>query len=405
MTVPQGKTSRTRFRILLFSVLAGALLLEGLSLTGRLDRDAPLLQWQYSDPGRPIHGQLVFDVAAFDSRPGLSRLEFRVDDGPRQEVVANPIQTGIFSFTLDTTSLADGPHTIAVTARDRSLLRNAATETLELQLDNTPPQVTLAAPPAPTAQGGALAICLLSSEELGPSAVQIGDRQVAFYSVGDGRYRALVGLGVDEEAGATALTILAADRAGNGITLEENLEIRPVDWPRGGYITLTPAQEKTQKDRSKGQGANDRRGDAYGRRVDAQLWTGTLQVPAAGSFTSPFGKFREYSSGIKRHHKGLDIANALGTPIHASADGIVTLAEELAIYGNAVILAHGHGVSTSYNHLQNIEVEVGQRVQQGDRIATMGSTGQSTGSHLHWGMVVGGVAVDPVPWTESTLGE
>ncbi len=405
MNPPAGKASRARIRALLFGLLAVALILEGLSLAGRLDRDPPVLQWQYSDPGRPVHGQLVFDVAAFDARPGLSRLAYQVDGGPHQDIGANPSQQGIYSFTLDSTTLDDGPHTIAVIARDRALLRNTATATLELTMDNTPPEVSLVSGPSPTAQGGALAIRIQSNEELGPSAVTIGDRQVAFYAAGEGRYRALVGVGVDEDPGPAELTILTADRAGNGITRAAELEIRAVDWPKGGYITLSPAQERAQKDRSKGQGANDKRGAAYDRRVPEQLWQGPLQVPSAGRFTSPFGKFREYSTGVKRHHKGLDIAAPLGTPIHAAADGIVTLAEELAIYGNAVILAHGHGVSTSYNHLQTIEVEVGQRVEQGERIATMGSTGQSTGSHLHWGMVVGGVAVDPELWLEETLGE
>ena len=116
--------------------------------------------------------------------------------------------------------------------------------------------------------------------------------------------------------------------------------------------------------------------------------------------TSPFGKYREYNTGVRRHHYGTDIANVIGTPIYASNRGTVTLADMLHLYGNAVILNHGQGVSSSYNHLSKIQVKVGERVEKGQRIGLMGATGQATGSHLHWGMVVNGVAVAPEEWTE-----
>ena len=83
---------------------------------------------------------------------------------------------------------------------------------------------------------------------------------------------------------------------------------------------------------------------------------------------------------------------------------MVTLAEELHIYGKVVILSHGQQVSSSYNHLHTIEVEVGDHVERGQVIGRMGSTGQSTGSHLHWGMVANGIAVDPAEWMTSDFG-
>jgi murein DD-endopeptidase MepM/ murein hydrolase activator NlpD len=86
--------------------------------------------------------------------------------------------------------------------------------------------------------------------------------------------------------------------------------------------------------------------------------------------------------------------------VKAPAGGIVTLAEELHIYGNAVIVKHGPRVSSSYNHLSTIGVAVGDVVEAGDVVGEVGSTGQSTGPHLHWGMVVGGVAVDAEQWSD-----
>jgi murein DD-endopeptidase MepM/ murein hydrolase activator NlpD len=74
------------------------------------------------------------------------------------------------------------------------------------------------------------------------------------------------------------------------------------------------------------------------------------------------------------------------------------LAEPLTVRGNALVLDHGWGMLTGYWHLSKIEVDVGQRVQKGDLIARIGSTGLSTGSHLHWEMWVGGVNVNPMEW-------
>jgi murein DD-endopeptidase MepM/ murein hydrolase activator NlpD len=103
---------------------------------------------------------------------------------------------------------------------------------------------------------------------------------------------------------------------------------------------------------------------------------------------------------VKRHHLGTDIANQTGTAIYAGSSGVVTLAEHLHIYGNSIIINHGQGVSTSYNHLSEIEVAVGDKVEKNQQIGLMGATGQVTGPHLHWHMAVNGVAVAPEQWIE-----
>ena len=153
-------------------------------------------------------------------------------------------------------------------------------------------------------------------------------------------------------------------------------------------------------DKSKSQEDNAKRGNAYAKQELAQLWEGTFIRPTEGRLTSPFGKYREYNTGVRRHHLGTDIANIVGTPVYAGNHGIVTLADRLHIYGNAVIINHGQGVLTTYNHLSEIRVKVGDRVKKEQLIGLMGATGQVTGSHLHWHMVVNSVAVDPEEWTK-----
>ena len=145
--------------------------------------------------------------------------------------------------------------------------------------------------------------------------------------------------------------------------------------------------------------ANEARWAAYMQDLGLPLVEGVFVKPVEGRITSRFGKVRRYNTGVVRHHLGTDMKGRLGTPVVAAHAGTVTLAEELHIYGNAVILKHGPNVSTSYNHLSQITVDVGQEVTQGMMIGRVGSTGQSTGPHLHWGMEVGGTAVAPEEWT------
>ena len=99
-------------------------------------------------------------------------------------------------------------------------------------------------------------------------------------------------------------------------------------------------------------------------------------------------------------HHGLDIANGQGTPIYASAAGIVVNSEWMGGYGRMVQLDHGFGLTTIYAHCQRLLVRRGQRVERGQLLATMGTTGQSTGTHLHFEVRVEGHAVDPLDYLE-----
>ncbi|WP_235442137.1 DUF5930 domain-containing protein [Rhabdonatronobacter sediminivivens] len=114
--------------------------------------------------------------------------------------------------------------------------------------------------------------------------------------------------------------------------------------------------------------------------------------------TSGFGPRRHPLTGRNRMHNGLDWAGPRGTPIHATADGVVTQAGRQGGYGNLVIIRHDFGIETYYAHLNSVNVRAGQRVSRGDRIGGMGTTGQSTGVHLHYEVRVGGTPVNPITY-------
>jgi murein DD-endopeptidase MepM/ murein hydrolase activator NlpD len=118
--------------------------------------------------------------------------------------------------------------------------------------------------------------------------------------------------------------------------------------------------------------------------------------PVKGWITSRFGHRASPFTGRKEFHRGLDIANREGTPILASADGIVTYAGRKGLMGNMVAIDHGFGMMTRYGHLKTILKKKGARVKRGETIALMGNTGRSTGPHLHYEVRLNGVAVNPI---------
>jgi murein DD-endopeptidase MepM/ murein hydrolase activator NlpD len=112
-----------------------------------------------------------------------------------------------------------------------------------------------------------------------------------------------------------------------------------------------------------------------------------FQWPVMGHITGVYGSQRILNGQPRRPHYGIDIAAPAGTPVQAPADGMVTFVHpNMYFSGGTLILDHGHGLSSSFLHLQSIHVKVGQKVKQGDMIATVGATGRVTGSHLDWRM-------------------
>ena len=119
-------------------------------------------------------------------------------------------------------------------------------------------------------------------------------------------------------------------------------------------------------------------------------------VKDAFRFTSQFGFRRDPKTGGRRMHSGVDFAAGSGTPLYATADGVVTHAGWSSGYGRLVKIQHEFGIETRYAHQSKIRVKVGQRVSRGDRIGDMGATGRVTGVHLHYEVRVGGKAVNPM---------
>jgi murein DD-endopeptidase MepM/ murein hydrolase activator NlpD len=115
----------------------------------------------------------------------------------------------------------------------------------------------------------------------------------------------------------------------------------------------------------------------------------------AMKLSSNFGRRRAPKRGASRNHKGIDIPGPVGTPILATADAVVGRAQRVSGYGKFIELDHGNAIQTRYGHMSALNVYAGQRVKKGDVIGFMGSTGNSTGSHLHYEVRIAGEAINP----------
>ncbi len=177
----------------------------------------------------------------------------------------------------------------------------------------------------------------------------------------------------------------------------------PSEHPSGGVGTGTSLASRElfgeessalQKRMENLDSSFDRLEQAWGERLKVLASTPSL-APVSGFFSDGFGWRRDPIDGSREFHKGVDIVAPLGTPVRAAADGLVTAAGRMAGYGSMIHLAHGYGLGTRYGHLSRVLVTPGQRVKRGDVIGLVGSTGRSTGPHLHYEVFRTGNQVDP----------
>lgn len=139
------------------------------------------------------------------------------------------------------------------------------------------------------------------------------------------------------------------------------------------------------------------------KKLDATDPQPAIAIPSAQpveklDYSSNWGIRSDPFHGNARMHAGVDIRGPIGTPIYATADGYVGRAQRAGGYGNLIELEHGKGLQTRYGHLSKILVNPGDQVRRGQLIGLMGSTGRSTGSHLHYEVRMDGGAVNPVPF-------
>lgn len=190
-------------------------------------------------------------------------------------------------------------------------------------------------------------------------------------------------IGHDRDAAAeTTLTVTADNLVHEQIISVEQREynIQRVEGVPQRYTQPRPPEVQ---ERIRREGAQ--KSAAYRSRWGVPGFASGFVMPLAGTITGVYGSQRYYNGEPGRPHYGIDIAAPAGTPILAPADGVVTLAHpDMYFEGGLIFIDHGQGFTSAFLHLQDVEVAVGDVVAQGDRIATVGAGGRSTGAHLDW---------------------
>ena len=201
------------------------------------------------------------------------------------------------------------------------------------------------------------------------------------------------GVGRDEQ-GPLSVEVLRADGTRDHVAIT----VTPRDWPIERIDGVPPKTvnpppaiaERIRREQARVVAAR-MRDDARADFAQDFIW------PVRGRISGRFGNQRIYNGTPKSAHSGMDIAAAKGTPVLAPAAGVITFADDdLYLTGGTVVLDHGHGVSSNFLHLSRIDVQVGDRVEQGQAIGAVGATGRATGPHLHWGMNWFKVRIDPL---------
>jgi murein DD-endopeptidase MepM/ murein hydrolase activator NlpD len=258
----------------------------------------------------------------------------------------------------------------------------------------------------PLYQGSLLEVTVRTSQPVSLTG-QFGEWDIPFALDGD-QYIGLVGVGAHPVSGVTPglhrLVITATLENTSPTVVNSNVEIRPGHY-NSEYIILS-SDRQSLLDPALIAAERDKLNATWSVFTPQRYWNGLFQVPVDQfiRISSPFGTRRSYGGGpMTSYHEGTDFAIGSGTPVYAPADGVVVIAEPLAVRGNAVMIDHGWGLYSGYWHLSEFKVTPGQTVKQGDLIALSGNTGLSTGAHLHWDMRVRGLNVDPLQFTRQVF--
>lgn len=212
----------------------------------------------------------------------------------------------------------------------------------------------------------------------------------------EGEWVALIGIDLDTAAGDYELPISISFEDGTVRNRTQSLTVTRGQYPETHlevaqrYVELSPESQERAARESREIAA------IYAARSNETDWLQPFAAPLPGvSGGRNFGHRRFFNGQPRNPHTGADLRAGEGTPVYAANGGRIVLAENLFFSGNAVFIDHGAGIISVYLHLSEIEVEVGDRIEQGEQLGLAGATGRVTGPHLHWGIRVLDARVDP----------
>ncbi len=234
----------------------------------------------------------------------------------------------------------------------------------------------------------------------------VGDRRLMFYPISGG-FQALTGLSVDREPGTLLVEVTSPAEGAEGRFSVLHAEVA-VEDPHFRSTVLSVAKRfvrpspEARRRMKRDQAAFDK---AFAQQFAPPLFTGRFAWPRQAEITGRFGDKRVFNGVKQSQHYGDDLEGSVGDPVAATNDGKVVLVRDCYASGRTVVVWHGAGLYSVYFHLSKFAVRATQIVKRGGSIGLVGKTGRVTGPHLHWGMKLDGLYVDPESILRLPFGE
>jgi len=249
-------------------------------------------------------------------------------------------------------------------------------------------------------------VCLLKARGLSPLKSVYAEFQGKRYPLGSGdsgqTYEGLLGIDLNTKPEKYGIRFVATDGSGKGDSQTFSIKVMKADFavqkitlPKS-MVDLDPKTIERVNRESK------RLNDLFQKFGNERVWKGAFIRPVEGELSGAFGTRRIINGQPKSPHTGVDLRAEEGTPVWASNSGRVALVDDFFFSGKSVILDHGWGLYSMYFHLSEARVRVGDQIPKGTELGRVGSTGRSTGPHLHWGIILNGARVDPFSLLRST---
>ncbi|NQT30010.1 MAG: M23 family metallopeptidase [Candidatus Saganbacteria bacterium] len=248
-------------------------------------------------------------------------------------------------------------------------------------------------------QGKIITIRLVSIEAEQVSG-QFLNQEFYCYRSGDDYY-GVVGVPVNQKTGYYDLDLIVTRKDGQTQAITRTLKVWATKFPFSKFW-LPPARSKLR--------AKEIVEDEWAQIEKLLLvedktknWDGRFLMPAQKRISQGFGHRQIINGKRNGNHRGVDIAVLSGTEIMAPNGGKVVFVKKLKAFGGTIVLDHGQGIHTLYFHLSKFMAEVGDEIKKGETIALSGNSGVSSGAHLHWGMSVHNLRVDPMQWVRNEI--
>ncbi len=220
----------------------------------------------------------------------------------------------------------------------------------------------------------------------------------------NGNYESLLGIDLNTRPGKYAVGVvgIAGERE---VRKKVWVTVEKVDFPIQHLRLPRSMVDLGPEDAARANREEKRLKDLFLAFREQRYWKGAFLRPVPGDITTPFGLRRRINGRPRNPHGGIDLRGKAGTPVLASNDGAVVLADELFFAGKAVLIDHGWGVYSMYFHLSEVLASEGQLLKKGEVLGKVGSTGRSSGPHLHFGIMIRGARVNPLALLKLTHGE